>query len=86
MKILLDAVKEIADKNYGGHFSIYHFSTNVKGCFGTIEDHGDSKRSIREFLADMPAFNSLDELFVAMIQNPEKMDAYNIPVGAEHNG
>lgn len=76
MEELLKQVIEIAKTNYGGHFSIYHFTTNVKGCFGTLVEYGDGETDIREQLANMPAFNSMEELLRAMIDNPKAMEAY----------
>jgi hypothetical protein len=77
MEKLINQVIEIAKNDYSGHFSIYHFTTNVKGCFGTLEEYGEGQNTIRDKLSEMPAFNSLEDLLTAMIRNPKEMEAYN---------
>ena len=38
---LMQIVEVIANKYYGGHYTLFTFSTNVKFSFGTISDRDE---------------------------------------------
>tara|TARA_R100001594_G_scaffold136019_2_gene178144 strand:- start:365 stop:565 length:201 start_codon:yes stop_codon:yes gene_type:complete len=60
MKKLLKKIKSIADKYYGGHFTILHFSTNVKFAFGTVTD--------REEIQNLTAYTNIEDALENGIQ------------------
>lgn len=69
---LLRKVEDIAEQEYGGHYSILKFTTHFKGGFGTPNLDIDG----REEVSKCPAFHTLPELLVAMIKDPKKHDFY----------
>jgi hypothetical protein len=55
---LMSTVCTIATLKYDGHFTILSFTTNFKGCFGTVTERDEIKQlypceSLREVLLHM---------------------------------
>lgn len=46
----------IAEKYFGGHYTIYKFTTGYKGCYGTLND------DVRDELNALPNFDTLLEV------------------------
>jgi hypothetical protein len=67
---LLQVVETNAAK-YSGHYSIFKFSTNFKGFYGTPE--GDTLRKVLEL---SKGFGSLNDLLYAMADNPKEFSIY----------
>ncbi len=75
MDDLLLKVRAIAEKKFGGHFTILKFTTHYKGMFGTIDvDALTGRQQIR----DLPGFLTLEELLSWMIKNPVGPDHFDI--------
>ncbi len=72
---LITEVQCIARTEFGGHFTILGFTTNYKGCFGTIELYPGGNGYAQGMY--LPAFRTLDELLQWMID--EKFSVYDIP-------
>lgn len=70
---LLIEVEKIASEQFGGHYTIFKFSTNYKGFFGTPD--GDTLRTVLE---NSSAWKSLNDLLYAMISNPKYFNAYEM--------
>jgi hypothetical protein len=72
---LMREVMLIAEAEYDGHFSIFGFTTNYKGCFGTISlhSHDDGYAEVMY----LPAFNTIEDLLQWLID--EKFSVYDIP-------
>jgi ribosomal protein S6 len=64
MEKLLELVKEIAKKRSDGHYTILVFTTNYRGCYGTIRKTDDVNY--------LPSHNSLEDLLRSMIISPER--------------
>ncbi len=65
---LVQAVEEIAKDRFDGHYSLFSFTTNYKGCFGTPHDWN----VMREALDRLPVHDTLEELLFFMAEAPEK--------------
>lgn len=71
---LVSVVEEIAKCRFDGHFSLFSFTTNYKGCFGTpqrLDGYGDDDE-----IEGLPAHASLEELLYYMVERP---DDYIVP-------
>ena len=60
MTELIRQIKSIANKHYGGHFTIFHFTTEVKFSFGTVTD--------REEIYNLTAYTNLNDALENGIQ------------------
>lgn len=63
MEKLLKEVKRIAVEKFDGHYSIFSFTTNYKGCFGTPEETN---------YENMKGYKTLESLLKNMIKNVKK--------------
>ena len=55
---LLELVEDLANENHDGHYTIYSFTTNYRGCFGTVLEIDDTEKleafpTLRALLVDM---------------------------------
>jgi hypothetical protein len=50
---LMKIVEEIANNNYGGHYTIFSFTHQVKFCFGTVTD--------REGIFEMSSYDDIND-------------------------
>ena len=66
MDKLIEKVEKIAKERFDGHYSIFSFTTNYKGCFGTIE-YGEDYMLMEDH-------DTLESLLEAMIANPDEYD------------
>ena len=75
----LKLIREIADRQFDGHFMIMSFTTCYQGCFGTLNlytEHGLQR------LHQLPKYPDLDSLLDAMIDSAlletgKTFDAYD---------
>ena len=85
MEDLFLKVRAIAEKKFGGHFTILKFTSHYKGMFGTVDvDALTGRQEIR----DLPGFLTLHELLSWMIKTPigpEHYDVKRIARGARIN-
>lgn len=70
---LLEVVKKIARKHFGGHFTIFNFTTHYKAMFGT--PNLDSGAGRQEVLNLKPA-SSLEEALINLILDFLKNDLF----------
>jgi len=64
MKKLINKIEIIAKENYGGHYTIFRFTTNYKASFGTITE--------REDIYKLKPFKDLKECLKNLIKNESK--------------
>lgn len=76
---LIAAVERIANARYDGHYTIFSFTTEYKGCFGTPDrlnhfdkSHSESYYELQDDIAASPSHGSLLELLYAMAEHPER--------------
>ena len=81
MEDLFLKVRAVAEKKFGGHFTIFKFTTHYKGMFGTIDvDALTGRQQIR----DLPGFMTLQEALSWMLKNqvgPDHFDINRIVLG-----
>lgn len=70
---LFNQLESIANKKYGGHYTIYKFTTHYKGVFGTLSE--DGFEDIRDKIKKLNPFDKLDVLLEAMILNDNYFNA-----------
>lgn len=63
---LFEWCESIAKTISDGHITIFRFTTNFKGFFGTPND------DLRDTLYISPSFSNIRELLICMISNPDK--------------
>lgn len=80
LSALIAAVETIAKEKFDGHYSLFSFTTNHKGCYGTpvnidginADIHGEYKDVLlRDDLENLPAHKSLEELLYYMAERPD---------------
>jgi len=68
---LLVLVDKITRDNYDGHYNIFSFTTNYRGCYRTPYNY-----DFLENLENLKSYNSLYDLLFNMVKNPENFEIY----------
>jgi len=67
----LEKVIKIAKEKFDGHYSVFGFTTNVKGCYGTPNLDGDIQDQM-EFYNSLKPYCNIEELLDEMANNPRE--------------
>lgn len=62
---ILQEVQQIADLNYGGHFTIFRFSSHWKAMWGTPDE-------VRTTCMHLPAYPTFEEALIGLIYQHDK--------------
>lgn len=73
----LDMFKDIANKQFDGHYTVMKFTTNYRVAFGTIVAHDYDE--LRNAISEMAEGKTLDEACKKCVE--EGSSLYNIPRG-----
>ena len=73
----LEAFKDIADKQFDGHYTVMKFTTNYRVAFGTIVAHDYDE--LRSAIHGMAEGKTLEEACKRCVE--EGTSLYNIPLG-----
>lgn len=68
-KNLLKIIRMYAEKHTDGHYSLFSFTGNYKGCFGTIYPE---VLGFNAFLQWLPSYPTFKQLLKGMIKNPQR--------------
>lgn len=63
---ILDEVQQIADLHYGGHYTVFRFTSHWKAMWGTPTSN------LKTELIHMAPYNTLEEALVGLIYQEDK--------------
>jgi len=70
---LLKIVDVISEEYYGGHYTVFNFTTNIKFSFGTITD--------RDEINDLIGYDDINDAIINAIQShfSKEKSNYSLP-------